>query len=128
MVPKGFKYLETHEWASLEKDSGIVTVGLSDYAIEHLGDIVFLELPTNGSEVKKGQPFGVIESVKAASDLYAPASGKVVAINDELTENLEFLKSDTYSRGWIIKIKANDEQELETLMGQTDYAEYLKGL
>ena len=127
MVPKELRYLETHEWARLEKDSGIITVGLTDYAIEQLGDIVFLELPAVGDKVVKKSEFCTIESVKAASDLYAPISGEVVEVNEALTENLELFKTDPYGKAWIAKTKADDMVEFESLMSAEDYEKQLKG-
>ncbi len=127
MIPKELRYTKTHEWAKQEEDSGIITVGLTDYAIEQLGDIVFLELPGVGSKVVKESEFCTIESVKAASDLYAPVSGEIVEINENLTENLELFKTDPYGQAWIVKIKADDTAELETLMSAEDYEKQLKG-
>ena len=127
MFPKELKYLETHEWARQQEDSGIITVGLSDYAIEQLGDIVFLELPGVGSKVVKGSEFCTIESVKAASDLYAPVSGEIAEVNESATENLELFKDDPYGQAWIVKIKADDTAEFESLMSAEDYEKRLKG-
>ena len=127
MIPKELRYLQTHEWARREEDSSIITVGLSDYAIEQLGDIVFLELPAVGDKVTKGSEFCTIESVKAASDLYAPVSGEIAEINEAVTENLELFKSDPYGQAWIVKIKADHIAELETLMTAEDYEKQLKG-
>ncbi len=127
MVPKELKYLQSHEWARREKDSPIITVGLTDYAIEQLGDIVFLELPAVGDKVVKESEFCTIESVKAASDLYAPVSGEIVEINEGLTENLELFKADPYEQAWIIKIKADDIAEFESLMKAEEYEKQLKG-
>ena len=128
MVPKELRCLETHEWARLEKDSGIITVGLSDYAVEQLGDIVFLELPGVGSKVVKGSEFCTIESVKAASDLYAPVSGEIAEVNESATENLELFKDDPYGQAWIVKIKAYDLAELETQITKDVRAEMLEQL
>ena len=127
MVPKEFRYLETHEWARREKDSGIITVGLTDYAIEQLGDIVFIELPAVGDKVVKESEFCTIESVKAASDLYAPISGEIVEINESLTENTELFKADPYGQAWIVKIKADDMAEFESLMSAEYYEKQLEG-
>ena len=118
MIPKELKYLETHEWAGQQEDSDIITVGLTDYAIEQLGDIVFLELHEVGNKVVKESEFCTIESVKAASDLYAPVSGEIVEVNEGLTENLELFKTDPYGQAWIVKIKADDLAELESLKSQ----------
>ncbi|MBW8017122.1 MAG: glycine cleavage system protein GcvH [Planctomycetes bacterium] len=126
MIPQELRYLESHEWAKLDGGSGIVTVGLSDYAIEQLGDIVFLELPAVGDKVVKGSEFCTIESVKAASDLYAPVSGEIAEVNDELPENLDLFKTGAYEDAWIARIKADDIAELETLMNAEDYENLLK--
>ena len=93
MIPRELKYLETHEWARRQEGSDIITVGLTDYAIEQLGDIVFIELPAVGSKVTKESEFCTIESVKAASDLYAPVSGQIMQTNESLTDNLELFKA-----------------------------------
>ena len=127
MIPKELKYLKTHEWARQEKDSGIITVGLTDYAIEQLGDIVFIEFPAVGGKVVKESEFCTIESVKAASDLYAPVSGEIAEVNDSLTEDLEQFKGDPYGRAWLVKIKADDIAEFESLMNAEDYETQLKG-
>ena len=127
MIPKELRYLETHEWERLEKDSGIITVGLSDYAIEQLGDIVFIELPAVGYKVVKESEFCTIESVKAASDLYAPVSGEIAEVNESATENLELFKDDPYGKAWIVKIKADDTAEFKSLMSAEDYEKRLKG-
>ena len=126
MIPDELRYAESHEWASLDEDSKQVTVGITDFAIEQLGDIVYLELPKVGDEVKKGVPFGEIESIKAASDLYAPVSGKIVEVNESLPDNLESFKSDAYGPSWMIKIAADDPGEFERLMTAGDYENYLK--
>ena len=126
MFPKELRYLKSHEWAR-QGDSGLVTVGLTGYAIEQLGDIVFLELPGVGDKVIKESEFCTIESVKAASDLYAPVSGEIVEINEGLTENLELFKTEPYGQAWIIKIKAENIAELEILMNAEDYEKQLKG-
>jgi glycine cleavage system H protein len=127
MVPKELRYLESHEWAKCQEGSDIITVGLADYAIEQLGDIVFLELPAVGDKVVKGSEFCTIESVKAASDLYAPVSGEIAEVNDELTENLELFKVGAYEQAWIARIKADDMAEFESLLSAEDYEKQLKG-
>ena len=121
MIEKGLKYTETHEWARVEDD--IVTVGLSDVAFELLGDIVYVELPELGQSVTKSEPFGVIESVKAASDMYAPVSGEIVETNKEVEENFDVFKTQAYSDGWMIKIKMSDPAELDTLLDADKYKE-----
>jgi glycine cleavage system H protein len=127
MVPKELRYLESHEWARRQEGSDIITVGLADYAIEQLGDIVFLELPAVGDKVVKGSEFCTIESVKAASDLYAPVSGEIAEVNDELTENLELFKAGAYEQAWIARIKADDMAEFESLLSAEDYEKQLEG-
>ena len=125
MVDKEARYLESHEWAKKGADK-IVTVGLSSYAIEQLGDIVYMELPAVGTSVTKGQPFGVIESVKAASDMYAPVSGEVIEVNGEIQDNPDVLKADAYEQGWFIKIEAVSPGEYEDLMEAAAYEAFLK--
>jgi len=127
MVPKELRYLESHEWAKCQEGSDIITVGLADYAIEQLGDIVFLELPTVGDKVVKGSELCAIESVKAASDLYAPVSGEIAEVNEELTENLELFKAGAYEQAWIARIKADDMAEFESLLSAEDYEKQLEG-
>jgi len=127
MIPKELRYIKTHEWADLKKDSDIITVGLSDYAVEQLGDIVFLELRAVGDKVTKESEFCTIESVKAASDLYAPVSGEIAEVNENLTENLELFKAEPYGQAWIVKIKVRDTDEFESLMNAEDYEKQLKG-
>ena len=127
MVPKELRCLQTHEWAKREEDSGIITVGLTDYAVEQLGDIVFLELPAVGDRVTKESEFCTIESVKAASDLYAPVSGEITEVNEAVTEDLELFKINPYGQAWIVKIKADDIEEFETLMSAEDYEKQFKG-
>ena len=128
MTPKELRCAQSHEWARLEKDCSEVTVGITEYAVEHLGDIVFLELPSPGDEVKQGSPFGAIESVKAASDLYAPVTGKVSAINEKIENNLELFKNDPYEQAWLIKIEPAGEGggDFNTLMSSAEYDDYLK--
>jgi glycine cleavage system H protein len=127
MVPRELRYLESHEWAKRQEGSDIITVGLADYAIEQLGDIVFLELPAVGDKVVKGSEFCTIESVKAASDLYAPVSGEIAEVNEELTENLELFKAGAYEQAWIARIKADDMAEFESLLPAEDYEKQLEG-
>lgn len=120
MIDKNVKYLATHEWAKLE--DGVVIVGLSDVAYKELGDIVFLELPEEGREIKKEESFGVIESVKAASDMYAPVSGKIVEVNKEMEEAVDDLASDAYNN-WLIKIAPADAGEYDSLWDADKYEE-----
>ena len=126
MNPRDYKYTKDHEWAKMAGSSA--TVGITDYAQEQLGDIVYVELPPVGETLEQSKPFGVIESVKAASDLYAPLSGEVVEVNEELAEHPELVNQDPYGKGWMIKVKASDPSELEGLMTAEEYEEFLKGL
>lgn len=119
-MDKPRRYAKSHEWARLE-DDGVVTVGISAYAVEALTDLVFMQLPEVGATVTAGESFGEIESVKAVSDLYAPISGEVVAVNAELPGKLETLGDDPYGSGWVIKIKPADVGQLATLLDQTAY-------
>jgi len=121
--PEDLKYTKEHEWVLVE--GSVATVGITDYAQDQLGDIVFVELPAVGDKVSKEDAFGVVESVKAVSDIYAPVSGKVTEVNDDLVENPEMLNEDAYGDGWIIKIELNDPEELQDLMSATEYEEYV---
>lgn len=117
---------KSHEYI-LKNDDNTYTVGLTDYAVEQLGDIVFLELPENGSEFKKGETFATVESVKAASEIYMPVSGKVVEINETLADAPETLNEDSYEKGWLVKIEATgDESEQSDLLEYEDYKEELE--
>ncbi len=107
MRPNDRKYLKSHEWCKV--DNGIATVGISDYAVSHLSDLVFLDLPAEGSPVTAGEPFGEIESVKAVSDMISPVTGEVVEINDSLPDNLEILGADSFGEGWMVKIQLSAE-------------------
>ncbi|MDO8526425.1 MAG: glycine cleavage system protein GcvH [Deltaproteobacteria bacterium] len=122
--PDDLKYTKEHEWVRLNDD--VATIGITDYAQEQLGDIVYLELPSEGEEVEKGEPFGVVESVKAVSDIYAALTGKVVEINDPLTGNPETLNEDCYEEGWLIKVKISDTKELKDLMDCKQYQAFIK--
>ena len=121
--PEDLKYSKEHEWVLVE--GNVATVGITDYAQDQLGDIVFVELPGLGDKVSKEDAFGVVESVKAVSDVYAPVSGKVLEVNDDLPENPEMLNEDPYGDGWLIKIEMNDIEELQDLMTATEYEEYV---
>ncbi len=103
MRPSDTKYLKSHEWCRVE--NGIATIGITDYAVAHLSDLVFLDLPRKGSSVKVGESFGEIESVKAVSSLYSPVSGEVVDVNSELPDNLGWLAEEPFGKAWMLKIK-----------------------
>jgi glycine cleavage system H protein len=120
-APDGLRYAKTHEWLKLESD-GTATVGISDFAQSSLGDITYVQLPKVGSPLKKGTPFGVVESVKAASDLYAPASGTVVAANAALDGAPETLNKDPYGAGWILKLKPSAPADSGDLMDAAAYS------
>lgn len=123
---RNVKYQESHEWARQEGDH--VVVGISDYAQDSLGDVVYVELPEVGTVRKKGDPFGVVESVKAASDVYMPVGGTIVEVNKELDDNPATVNESPFDAGWIIKIEPNDASELDGLMDADAYEEYTKGL
>ena len=118
-IPAELRFAESHEWARLEAD-GTVTVGISDHAQEALGDVVFVELTEVGKVFAAGDQSGVVESVKAASDIYAPVSGEVIAINEDLSGSPELLNSDPYG-AWIFKLKPSDEAELDKLLDAAAY-------
>lgn len=120
-VPSELKYATTHEWARIEND-GTVTVGITDHAQNLLGDIVFIELPEMESEVTATAEAGVVESVKAASDIYAPVSGKIVAINTALTETPDLVNSDPYGEGWLFRIQPADDSDLNELLDAESYS------
>ncbi|GAB1623035.1 glycine cleavage system protein GcvH [Agarivorans litoreus] len=120
-IPAELRYASTHEWVRSEGD-GVYTVGISEHAQELLGDMVFIDLPDVGDEIDAGDDCAVAESVKAASDIYAPLSGEVVEINEELEDSPEQVNSDAYGDGWMFKVKVSDESELENLLSAEDYA------
>jgi len=114
------KFAKTHEWIRPEAD-GLATVGISAYAVEALTDLVFMQLPAVGKRVKAGESFGEIESVKAVSDLYAPVSGEIVAVNTALPGQLDLLGKDPYGSGWVMQIRPDDPAEMSALLDQTAY-------
>lgn len=124
-IPTHLQYTESHEWISID-DDGIATIGITDHAQEALGDLVFVELPAVGDEVSQGDPCAVVESVKAASDLYAPVSGTVIEINEELDADPAIINTDPYDDGWLFKIELNDSSELDGLKDAEAYAEFLE--
>ncbi|WP_110665096.1 glycine cleavage system protein GcvH [Salinicola halophilus] len=121
-IPSKLLYTDSHEWV-LDHGDGSVTVGITDHAQQALGDVVFVELPEAGREVDAGDEFGVIESVKAASDLYAPLGGEIIEVNEALEDAPETVNDSPYSDGWILKLKLSDQAELESLMDAEAYAE-----
>lgn len=119
-TPRELKYLDTHEWARDESD-GSVTVGITDHAQDSLGDVVYVELPELGSTINAGEETGVVESVKAASDIFAPVSGEVIAVNAALEDEPETINGSPYGDGWFYKVKMSDPTELEQLLDAEGY-------
>lgn len=119
-IPSELRYASSHEWARVESD-GTVTVGISDHAQEQLGDVVYVEVPEIGVVFAAGDEAGVVESVKAASDIYAPVSGEVIAVNELLEDEPETVNVEPYDKGWFFKLQPSDEGDLESLMGADDY-------
>jgi glycine cleavage system H protein len=124
-IPGDLKFLKSHEWARVE-GSGRVTVGISDHAQGLLGDLVYVELPAVGDEVKAGQQAAVVESVKAASDVYSPVTGTVVEVNEALSDKPETINEDAYGEGWIYVVEFSANDELNDLLGPDEYAELLE--
>ena len=120
------RYQETHEWARREGD--LIVVGISDYAQDSLGDVVYVEFPEVGTTKKKGDPFGVVESVKAASDVYMPVSGEIVAINESLEDSPGIVNESPFDSGWLLKVKPADPAEYEQLMPASEYKRYAEEL
>jgi glycine cleavage system H protein len=118
-------YAETHEWVDVSEEGGqkIATIGISDFAIEQLNDLVYMDLPEAGKTVTAGEEFGEVESVKAVSPLYSPVTGEVIEVHEELPDNLDQLNDDPYDFGWIVKIRVDDDSALSSLM---DYPAYQK--
>lgn len=117
--PEDVRYTSEHEWARSEH--GIVTVGITGYATDQLGDIVFVELPAVGKKLEAGKPFGVIEAVKTVSDLYAPVAGEVVEVNGALSDNPALVNQEPYGEGWIIRLKPVNPADLDRLLSSVDY-------
>ncbi|OLO05453.1 MULTISPECIES: glycine cleavage system protein GcvH [Salinicola] len=121
-IPNNLLYTDSHEWV-LDNGDGTVTVGITDHAQEALGDVVFVELPEAGRELDAGDEFGVIESVKAASDLYSPLAGEIVEVNEALEDSPETVNDSPYSDGWLLKLQLADQADLESLMSAEAYNE-----
>ena len=124
-IPGDLKFLKSHEWARVE-DDGTVTVGISDHAQGQLGDLVYVELPSVGDSVAAGGSVAVVESVKAASDVYSPVSGKVVKVNEALSDKPETINEDAFGEGWLFVIKPTDLAEIGELLSPDDYAELIE--
>jgi glycine cleavage system H protein len=125
-VPEDLRYTQEHEWARAEK--GVVTVGITDYATEQLGDIVFVELPAVGSRVEAMKPFGVVEAVKTVSDLYAPLSGTVAEVNASLADDPAGVNRSPYGEGWMLRIKPDREEDFQRLLSPADYRKVVEAL
>jgi glycine cleavage system H protein len=121
--PENFKYTKEHEWVLVEGTEG--TIGITDHAQNELGDIVFVDLPKPGATIAKGSTFGSVESVKAVSDIYAPVSGEVLAINDALASAPEKLNADPHGAAWLIKVKLTQPSEIDALLSAADYQKYI---
>ena len=122
-VPNNLKYAKSHEWVRVEGETAVV--GISDHAQHELTDIVYVELPPVGDRVEAGKECAVVESVKAASDIYAPVTGDIVAVNEELTRTPELVNQDPYGKGWMFKVKLSDLAELDDLLSPIDYAAHI---
>lgn len=123
LIPGELKYLSSHEWVRLEEDGETVTIGITDHAQDLLGDVVFVELPEVDAVIEAGEEAGVVESVKAASDIFSPVGGTVLEINEGLEDSPEMVNSDPYDDGWFFKLKISDPQELEGLLSADEYKE-----
>ncbi|OQY58079.1 MAG: glycine cleavage system protein H [Desulfobacteraceae bacterium 4572_88] len=123
--PDDLRYADDHEWAKSEGDK--VTIGISDYAQDQLGDIVFVELPQAGTTLAKGEEFGTVESVKAVSELYMPIGGEILAINPELEDAPELVNNEPYTRGWMVEVRPDDFSEVDALMDKAAYLKMLEG-
>jgi len=119
MDPKDLRFTQTHEWVHLDGD--VATIGISRFAVDQLTDLIMIDLPSVGSKLTLGKSFGEIESVKAVSDLYAPVGGEVVAVNDEVKDNVQLLAEDPYDKGWLIKIKVDAPSAAASLMDHDAY-------
>jgi glycine cleavage system H protein len=118
-IPAELKYTEDHEWVRVEGDTA--TVGITDFAQGELGDVVFVEIETEGEELDKGETFGTVEAVKTVSDLFMPVGGEVAEVNEALADEPELVNKDPYGKGWMIKIKVKDSSELDDLLSADDY-------
>ncbi|MEU6064500.1 MULTISPECIES: glycine cleavage system protein GcvH [Streptomyces] len=124
-VPTELKYTKEHEWV-LPTGDGLVRIGITEYAQKQLGDIVFVELPAENCAITAGEPFGTIESVKSVSEVYAPVSGQVTALNEELNDSPENVNLDPYGDGWLIELKITDKSELSGLLSSKGYEDYIR--
>src|SRR6056297_2952259 len=123
-IPENLKYTKDHEWIKVDGDT--VTVGITDYAQGELGDIVFVEIETEGENLEKEEVFGTVEAVKTVSDIFMPISGEVVEVNSKLEDSPEIVNKDPYGEGWLIKIKLSDKSELDELLDASRYKELIQ--
>ncbi len=128
MLPEDLKYSETHEWVRILEKKREATIGLTDFAIRQLSDLVHIELPKVGESIEQGTPFGEIESVKTVADLVAPVGGTVTDVNRDVESDVEILKDNAYEEGWLVKIKHEEPTELNALMSHQEYTEFLCSL
>ena len=126
MYSDDFYYSKDHEWIQVKGDTA--TIGITDFAQKQLGDVVYVELPQKGTQLEFHQPIGVVESVKAVSDVYSPVSGEVVEINEDLNDSPELVNQDPHVKGWFIRLKIKDKAELEKLMSADEYEKFLEGI
>jgi len=126
MYPDDFYYTKDHEWIQVKEDKA--TVGITDFAQKQLGDVVYVEMPEVGTQLEFHQSIGVIESVKAVSDIYSPVSGEVIEVNADLNDSPELVNQDPHGKGWFIRLKIGDEAEFEKLMSVDDYEKFLEGI
>ncbi len=124
--PNDLRYTKEHEWARRDAGSNVVTIGVTKFAVESLGDITQVDLPKEGEVVRKDAIFGTVESVKAVSDLFAPVSGKIVKVNDPLGDSPEYVNEDCYDEGWMIQVEMSEPADYDLLMTAEQYAVYLK--
>jgi len=122
-VPDDLRYLDSHEW--VRHEDGTATIGISEFAQDELGDVVFVELPGEDDELAAGEDFGVVESIKAVSDIYAPVSGTVVGVNDALVDEPELINEDPYGEGWLLEVALTDEGELDDLLSADEYRDQI---
>lgn len=126
MYPKDYRFTKDHEWVKLEGDTA--TIGITDFAQKQLGDVVYVELPAIGKTLGVHQTIGVVESVKAVSDIYSPLSGDVIAVNEELNNSPETLNQDPHGKGWIIRLRLKNRADWDALLTVSDYEKFLEGL
>ena len=122
-LPEGYLFTKEHEWVQFEDN--IATIGITDFAQESLGDITFVQLPKEGEEIRKDDPFGVVESVKAVSDLYAPVTGRVAEVNQPVLDAPELVNEDPYSDGWLLKVEVTNPEDRDGLLSGAEYKEYV---